>query len=134
MFYRLSSRTLWTVKLHAVQIVSHHEEERENDLKKRLIIALAICVMILSACSAVQGTAPATSSSVSHESVNKQADCSSLHEQQAQLQKVIDAASMQLSSAHGDLQKAGQARNTLTRLHEPSLLIQAKLSACPAAG
>jgi peptidoglycan hydrolase CwlO-like protein len=115
-------------------MISHHKEERENDMKNRLIIALAICVMSLSACSTVQGTAPATSSSVSHASVKTQADCSSLHKQQAQLQKVIDAASMQLSSAYGDLQKAEHARNTLTRLHEPSLLLQAKLSACPAAG
>lgn len=122
------------MKLHAVQILSHHEEERENDMKKRLMIALAICVLILTACSVVQGTTPTTSSSISHASAGTQADCSALHEQQAQLQKAIDAASMQLSSAHGDLRKAEQARNTLTRLHEPSKLLQAKLSACPAAG
>jgi peptidoglycan hydrolase CwlO-like protein len=115
-------------------MMSHRKEERENDMKKRLIIALAICVMILSACSAVQGTTPATSNSVSLASANTQADCSALQEQQAQLQKAIDTARIQLSSAHGDLHKAEQARKTLTRLHEPSLLLQAKLSACPAAG
>lgn len=66
--------------------------------------------------------------------VNTLADCSALHEQQAQLQKAIDSASRQLSSANGNFHKAEQATNTLTRLHEPSLLLQAKLSACPAAG
>ena len=131
---RLPSRTLWTVKLHAVQILSHHEQERENDMKKRLIIALVICVLILSACSMVQGTTSTTSSSVSQASANTRAGCSALHEQQVQLQKAIDAASKQLYSAHGDLRKAEQARKTLTMLHEPSLLLQAKLRACPAAG
>ncbi len=115
-------------------MMSQRKKERENDMKKRLIIALALCVMILSACSAIQGTTPATSNTVSLASANMQADCLALHEQQAQLQKAIDTARMQLSSAHGDLRKAEQARNTPTRLHEPSLLLQAKLRACPAAG
>jgi len=35
MCYRLSSHTLGTVKLHTVQMMSHHNEERENDMKKR---------------------------------------------------------------------------------------------------
>ena len=115
-------------------MMSHRKEERKNAMKKRLIIALTICVMILSACSAVQGTTPATSNSVSLASANTQADCSALQGQQIKLQQAIDAARVQLSSAHGDLHKAEQARNTLTRLHEPSLLLQAKLRACPAAG
>ena len=103
-------------------------------MKKRLIIAFALCVMILSACSAVQGTTPSTSNSVSLASANTQANCSALHEQQTKLQKAIDAARVQLSSAHGDLHKAEQARNEIVRLHEPSVLLQAKLRACPAAG
>lgn len=101
---------------------------------KRLIIALALIVMILSACSAVQGTTTATNNSVSQTSAATQAGCTALRTQQAQLQKAIDTASMELSSAHGDLHKAEEARNTLKRLHEPSLLLQAKLSGCPAAG
>lgn len=103
-------------------------------MKKRLIIALTLFVLILSACSTVQGTTLTTSSSVSHASALAQADCAALHEQQVQLQKAIDAASKQLSSAHGDLHKAEQARHTLTMLHEPSTLLQAQLRACPAAG
>ena len=103
-------------------------------MKKRLIIALVICVMILSACSAVQGTTPTTSNSVSLASTNTQADCSALQGQQAKLQQAIDAARVQLSSARGDLHKAEQARNEIVRLHEPSVLLQAKLRACPAAG
>ena len=67
-------------------------------MKKRLIIALALFVMILSACGAVQGTTTATNSSVSQTSATTQATCSSLHEQQAQLQKAIDTASKELSS------------------------------------
>jgi uncharacterized protein YlxW (UPF0749 family) len=130
----LPSRTLWTVKLHTVRMMSRHEEERENDMKKRLIIALAICVLILSACSVVQGTTPATSSSVSQQAANMQSACSALQEQQAQLQRAIDAASAQLSSAHGDLHTAEKARSALIKLHEPSILIQAKLRACTSAG
>ena len=103
-------------------------------MKKRLIIALTLFVLILAACSAGQATTLNTSGSVSHASANAQADCAALHKQQVQLQKAIDAASKQLSSAHGDLHKAQQARHTLAMLHEPSLLLQAKLRACPAAG
>ena len=103
-------------------------------MKKRLIIALAICVMILSACSAVQGTTPSTSNSVSLASANTQANCSALQKQQDQLEKAIDAARVQLSSAHGDLHKAETARNELVKLHEPALLVQAKLQACTSAG
>ena len=103
-------------------------------MKKRLIIAFVICVMILSACSAVQGTTPATSNSVSLASANTQADCSALQEQQAKLQQAIDAARVQLSSAHGNLHKAETARNELVKLHEPALLVQAKLQACTSAG
>jgi len=103
-------------------------------MKKCLIIALTLCVLILAACSAVQGTTPTTSSSISHASASEQEDCAALHEQQVQLQKAIDAASKQLSSAHGDLHKAEQARRTLTMLREPSRLLQAILRACPAAG
>ena len=103
-------------------------------MKKRLIIALALFVMVLSACGAVQGTTTATNSSVSQTSATTQATCSSLHEQQAQIQKAIDTASKELSSAHGDLHKAELARNTLIRLQEPSRLLQAQLSACPVAG
>ena len=103
-------------------------------MKKRLIIALALFVMILSACSAVQGTTTATSDSVSQTSASTTAACTTLHTQQAQLEKAIDIASKELSSAHGDVHKAEQARNSLIRLQEPSRLLQAKLSACPAAG
>jgi peptidoglycan hydrolase CwlO-like protein len=103
-------------------------------MKKRLIIALALFVMILSACGAVKGTTTARNSSVSQTSASIQANCSALYEQQTQLQKTIDAASKELSLAHGDLHKAEEARNTLSRLQEPSRLLQAKLSACPAAG
>ena len=92
-------------------------------MKKRLIIALALFVMILSACGAVKGTTTARNSSVWQTSASIQADCSALYEQQAQLQKAIDAASKELSLAHGDLHKAEQARNTLTKLHEPGLLL-----------
>jgi hypothetical protein len=115
-------------------MVSHHKQERQNDMKKRLIIALALCVFILAACSAGQGATLTTSSSVSQGSASAQADCTALNAQQVQLQKAIDAASKQLSSAHGDLHKAEQARHTLAMLREPSLLLQAQLRACPAAG
>lgn len=62
--------------------------------------------------------------------INIQTTCPALQEQQVQLEQAIDAASMQHSSTHGDIHKAEQARNKLIRLHEPSLLLQAKLRAC----
>ena len=65
--------------------------------------------------------------------VNTLMVCTALHEQQAQLQKAIDVASSELSSAHGNIHKAEAARKELARLQEPSRLLQAKLSACPAA-
>jgi peptidoglycan hydrolase CwlO-like protein len=115
-------------------MISHHEEERENDMKKRLIIALAICVLMLSACGAVPGTTPASSSSTSHPTADTQAACHVLQERQAQLQQAIRAARVQLSTAHGDLRKAEKAKNALIRLHEPSVLVQAELRACTSAG
>ena len=66
--------------------------------------------------------------------VNTVTVCSALQKQQARLEQTIDVASSQLSSAHKALHKAEEARNTLSRLQEPSRLLQAKLSACPAAG
>jgi hypothetical protein len=107
---------------------------KEKALKKQVIIALTICVLILSACTVAKGTTPVTSSSVSHASANTLSACSALQEQQVQLQKAVDAASMQLSSAHGDLRKAEQARNELIKLHEPTKLVQAELKMCPSAG
>ncbi len=108
------------MKLHAVQYMSHHKEGRENDMKKRLIIALALFVMILSACGAVQGTTTATNNSVLQTSTTMQASCSTLYGQQAQLQKAIDTASKELSTAHGDLHKVEEARNTLTGCKNPA--------------
>jgi hypothetical protein len=114
--------------------MSHHEEERENDVKKWLVIALTICVMILSACSVAQGNTSAPGGSVSHSTTSTQTACSALQEQQAQLQQAIDTARVQLSSAHGDLRKAETARSVLIKLHEPSMLVQAKLQACTSTG
>lgn len=62
--------------------------------------------------------------------VSTQTVCSALQEQQAQLEQAIDAARVQLSSAHGDLRTAEKTRNELIRLHEPSMLVQAELRAC----
>jgi peptidoglycan hydrolase CwlO-like protein len=111
-----------------------HQEERENDMKKRLIIAVAICVLILSACGAVQGTIPASSSSVSHPTASTQTTCHALQEQQDKLQQAIHAARVRLSSAHGDLRKAEKAKNALIKLHEPSMLVQAELRTCSSGG
>jgi len=115
-------------------MISHHEEERENDMKKRLNIALAICVLILSACGAVPGTTPASNRPTSQPTAETQAACHIFQDQQVQLQQAIHAARVQLSTAHGDLRKAEKAKNTLIRLHEPSVLVQAELRACPSAG
>lgn len=103
-------------------------------MKKRLIIALAICVLILSACGAVPGITPVSSRSAPDPSTNTQAACRVLQDQQVQLQQAILAARVQLSTAHGDLRKAEKAKNALIRLHEPSVLVQVELRACPSAG
>jgi len=115
---------------------SYHQQERENTMKKQLIIAFAICVLFLSACGSLVGTSPPASSSASHTAapvttVSVQTVCQNLHDQQAQLNQEYQAASAQLAAAQGqeNLQEA-VAEKTLMRLSQSMAQMQAQLKAC----
>ncbi|SRR5713226_8217584 len=115
--------------------MSHHEEEKENDMKKRLIIALALCVLILSACGTVLGTRTSSNNPVAHSTApiaaaSTQTACSILQERQVYLQQATNVARAQLSAAHGDLRKAEAAEKQLIKLHELNTLVQAQLNKC----
>ncbi len=105
-------------------------------MKKRLIIALAICVLFLSACgSLVITSTPA--STVAHSTApsaitSTQSVCQILHDRQAQFSQAYRAASVQLAAAQaqGDQQQVGEAEKTLMRLHQSIAQVQAQRKAC----
>lgn len=106
-------------------------------MKKQLIIAFAICVLFLSACSSALGTSTPASSSASHgaspvATASAQTVCQVLHARQAQLNQEYQAASAQLAAAQaqGNLLQAGEAVKTLIRLHQSLVQVQAQLKAC----
>jgi hypothetical protein len=117
--------------------MSHHQQERENDMKKHLIIAFAICVLFLSACGSVLGTSTSASSSASHATApvataSSQTVCQVLHDRQAQFSKEYQTASAQLSAAQAqeNQQQAGEAVKTLMRLSQSMAQVQAQLKVC----
>jgi hypothetical protein len=107
--------------------------QRVSERKRRQwISSIGIALLLLIVLSMSNGLFFLMVNSFKAADVNTGTVCSALQKQQARLEQPIDVASSQLSSAHKDLQKAEEARNTLSRLQEPSRLLQAKLSACPA--
>jgi hypothetical protein len=117
--------------------MSHYQHERENTMKKHLIIVFAICVLFLSACGSLVGTntpstSPATRSTAPIATASAQSTCQVLHDRQVQLNQEYHAASIQLASAQagGNLQQAGQAEQSLIRLHQSRDQVQAQLKAC----
>jgi protein involved in sex pheromone biosynthesis len=116
--------------------MSYHQHERENTMKKHLIIAFAICVLFLSACGSVLGTSTSSSSSASHAapvaSASAQSVCQVLHDQQAQLNKEFQTTGTQLDAAQaqGNWQQVGEAEKSLIRLHQSIAQVQAQLKAC----
>jgi protein involved in sex pheromone biosynthesis len=117
--------------------MSHHQQERENTMKKHLIIVFAICVLFLSACGSLVGTSMPSSNPASHSTApiataSTQSVCQVLHDRQAQLSQAYQAASAQLVAAQagGNLLQVGEAEKTLMRLHQSIPQVQAQLKAC----
>jgi protein involved in sex pheromone biosynthesis len=106
-------------------------------MKKYLIIAIAICILFLSACgSRVETSTPATHSTThatgSITTASPQRDCQGLYDQQAQLSQQYQAASVQFSAtkAHGNLQQVREVENRLISLRQSIVQVQAHLKLC----
>jgi len=117
--------------------MSHHQQERETTMKKRLVIAFAICVLFLSACGSHVGTNAPASSSAAHPTApiataSAQSVCHVLHDRQAQLSQAYYAANVQLvaAQAQGNRQQEGEAEKALMRLHQSIAQVQAQRKAC----
>jgi hypothetical protein len=117
--------------------MSHHQQERENTMKKHLIIVYAICVLFLSACGSLVGTSTSSSNPASHftapiATASTQSVCQILHNRQAQLSQAYQAASVQLVAAQAgeNLLQVGETEKTLIRLHQSIPQVQAQLKAC----
>jgi protein involved in sex pheromone biosynthesis len=118
-------------------MMSHHQQERENTMKKHLIIIFAICVLFLSACGSLVGTSTPSSNPASHSTApvataSAQSVCQILHDRLVLLNQEYQAASAQLVAAQavGNLQQVGEAEKTLMRLHQSIPQVQAQLKAC----
>ena len=113
------------------------KKEKENTMKKHLIITFAICVLFLSACGSLvetstPSTSPATHSTVPITTASAQSVCQVLHDRQAQLSQEYHAASAQLTAAQAgrNTQQVGAAEKTLIRLHQSTVQVQTQLKAC----
>jgi protein involved in sex pheromone biosynthesis len=113
------------------------KKEKENTMKKQLIIAFAVCVLFLSACGSLVGTStpstiPATHSIAPMATASTLSVCQVLHDRQTQLSREYHAESVQLASAQAarNLQQVGEVEKTLIRLHQSSAQVQAQLKAC----
>ena len=106
-------------------------------MKKHLLIAFAICVLLLSACGSLVGTSTPSSNPASHSTApiataSTQSVCQVLHDRQTQLSQAYQAASAQLVAAQdgGNWQQTGEAEKTLMRLHQSIAQVQAQQKAC----
>src|SRR5689334_16897592 len=105
-------------------------------MKKRLLIAFAICVLFLSACGSFLGTSTPSTSPASHSTpmatASTQSVCQVSHDRQAQLSQEYHAASAQLTAAQAgrNTQQVGAAEKTLIRLHQSIVQVQTQLKAC----
>jgi hypothetical protein len=106
-------------------------------MKKLLIIAFAICVLSLSACSSLSGTDTSSSSPTTHTTapiatVSTQSSCQVLHDRQSFFNRTYQAASVQYSIARadGNWQQVGEAEKTLMNLHQSMIQVQSQLKAC----
>src|SRR5437763_15274721 len=106
--------------------MSHHQQERENTMKKHLIIAFAICVLFLSACGSLVETSTPSTSPATHDTApiataSTQSVCQVLHNRQAHLNQEHHAANAQLATALAgrNMQQAGKAEERLIRLLRP---------------
>jgi hypothetical protein len=117
--------------------MSHYQQEKENTMKKHLLIAFAICVLFLSACGSLVGTStpstgPATHSTAPIATARTLSVCQVLHNRQTQLNQEYHSASAQLTAAQaeGNLQQEGETEHLLVRLHQSIAQVQAQLKAC----
>jgi hypothetical protein len=117
--------------------MSHYQHERENTMKKQLIIAFAICVLFLSACGSLVETSTSLTSPATHTTApivtaSTQSVCQVLNYRQAQLGQEYQTASAQYTSAQagGNWQQAGAAEKTLMRLHQSIAQMQTQLKVC----
>lgn len=101
-------------------------------MKKGLILAFAICVLFLSACSSLVGTSAPSRNAAAHGTVSTQSACAALEESRVQLNQEYHAASAQLVAARArrNLQQLGAAETRLIRLHQGIAWVQAQLNAC----
>ena len=106
-------------------------------MKKLLIIACAIYVLFLSACSSLSGTSTPSSSSSSNVSapiatVGTQSSCQILQNRQSFLNREYQKTSVQYSKARadGNWQQAGEAEKALMSLHQSLIQMQSQLKAC----
>ena len=106
-------------------------------MKKLLVVAFAICVLSLSACSSLTGTSTTLNSSTTHAAapiitVSTQSSCQVLHDRQTQLTKEYQTASAQYTraKARGNWQQAGEAEKALMRLHQSIAQMRTQLKDC----
>jgi peptidoglycan hydrolase CwlO-like protein len=106
-------------------------------MKKLLIIAFAICVLSLSACSSLTGTDTSSSNSTSNAvapiaAVSTQSSCQVLQDRQSSLNRAYQITSIQYRKARieKNAQEAGQAKKELMSLHQSIVETQKQLKAC----
>ncbi len=106
-------------------------------MKKYLIIAFAICVLLLSACGSRVETSTAATHATAHATGSittgsTQSVCQGLHDRQTQLSQQYQAASVQLSAAQarGNLQQVREAEKRPIRLRQSIAQVQAQLKLC----
>jgi hypothetical protein len=117
--------------------MSHYQQERENTMKKGLILAFALCVLFLSACGSLVATSTPATNSAAHSrapvaTASTQSVCQVLQERLTQLRQEYRAANAQRAAAqaHDNLQQVEAAEKTLIRLHQSIAQVQAQLKAC----
>lgn len=117
---------------------NNDHEERENHMQKSLLIAHAICLLLLGGCGSAAGTGASSSAPPSQKTgavapTDPQVTCRVLHAQEAQFQRQFQAASAQLSAANGDEYAVEQWEHVLIRLHWMLAQVQASIQACKTA-
>lgn len=101
-------------------------------MKKGLILAFALCVLFLSACSSLVGTSAPFTNAPAHVTASTQSACSTLEGSQAKLDQQYQAASAQLAAARarGNLQQGEAAEAGLTKLRQGIAWVQALRNTC----
>jgi hypothetical protein len=106
-------------------------------MKKLLVVAFAICILSLSACSSLAGTSTPSNNSTTHAAapsitVSTQGSCQVLRDRQALLNKEYQTTNVQYTRARagGNWLQAGEAEKALMRLHQSIAQMQTQLKAC----